>query len=130
MSYERDMDALNDGEKKDTDTKDMSEEKESEIVEKFNVFIKKWCGNSYPHLIDSDDNDGEDFRDEIKSLESRLTQEHETVKSQNDCIIAQEKKIQSLEQRLSQSEAERDGLLRITHGCVECSGMINQKEPL
>lgn len=36
-----------------------------ELIEKFNAFIKKWCGDSYPHLIDSDENDGEDFRQSI-----------------------------------------------------------------
>jgi hypothetical protein len=26
------------------------------LEEKFNCFIKKWCGNYYPHLIDADEN--------------------------------------------------------------------------
>ena len=39
-----------------------------ELIDEFNDFIKKWCGNSYPHLIDSDENDGEVFRDNIKLL--------------------------------------------------------------
>lgn len=36
-----------------------------EIVEKFDTFVKKWCVDSVPHLLDSDDNDGEDFRQAI-----------------------------------------------------------------
>lgn len=32
------------------------------ILERFNDFIKKWTGSHYPHLIDSDENDGEEFR--------------------------------------------------------------------
>lgn len=38
------------------------------IEEDFNLFIKKWCGNNYPHLIDSDENDGEIFRDKLRNL--------------------------------------------------------------
>lgn len=40
-------------------------------IEKFNMFIKKWCPD-YAHLIDSDDNDGEEIRDMIFSLQSRI----------------------------------------------------------
>jgi len=40
---------------------------EEQLIEDFNEFIKKWCGNYYPHLIDSDDNDGEEFRDKIRA---------------------------------------------------------------
>lgn len=32
------------------------------VIETFNTFIKKWCGDHYPHLIDTDENDGEAFR--------------------------------------------------------------------
>lgn len=35
---------------------------EDMIIERFNLFIKRWCKDNYPHLIDSDENDGEDFR--------------------------------------------------------------------
>ena len=35
----------------------------NDLVEQFNAFIKKWTGDSYPHLIDSDENDGERFRE-------------------------------------------------------------------
>jgi len=31
--------------------------------EQFNEFIKKWCGSNYPHLIDTDENDGQRLRD-------------------------------------------------------------------
>ena len=40
--------------------------KDKEIIEEFNKFIKKWAGNSYPHLIDTDENDGENFRQLIQ----------------------------------------------------------------
>ena len=33
----------------------------------FNRFIQKWCSSSYPHLIDSDDNDGQFIRNMIAS---------------------------------------------------------------
>lgn len=41
---------------------------EENIIEEFNKFIEKWCGNSFPHLIDSDGNDGERFRDKLREL--------------------------------------------------------------
>lgn len=40
-------------------------------IEKFNVFIQKWCPD-YPHLIDSDDNDGEKIRQMITALQNQL----------------------------------------------------------
>lgn len=48
---------------------------EKTLVDKFNEFIKKWTGGSYPHLIDSDDNDGERFREALHST----AQEHEAI---------------------------------------------------
>lgn len=77
----------------------------------------------------------------IESLESRLKEANRQLNiwtsASKDWLevgkqsIRQLDKIQSLELRLSQAEAERDGLLRITHGCVECSRMIRQpKEKL
>ena len=38
------------------------------IEEDFNEFIKKWCGSSYPHLIDNDENDGELFRQKLRDM--------------------------------------------------------------
>lgn len=38
-------------------------------IEKFNMFIKKWCPD-YAHLIDSDDNDGEEIRQMIAALKA------------------------------------------------------------
>lgn len=38
------------------------------IVEEFNKFIEKWTGNSFSHLIDSDENDGERFRERLREL--------------------------------------------------------------
>lgn len=46
--------------------------KMKQITKEFNKFIKKWCGNNYPHLIDSDENDGEMFRE---LLEKTYTKE-------------------------------------------------------
>ena len=34
----------------------------------FDEFIMKWCGSNKGHLIDSDDNDGEVFRDKIRQF--------------------------------------------------------------
>jgi hypothetical protein len=38
----------------------------SDPVEKFNMFIKKWCPD-YAHLIDSDQNDGEEIRQMLRA---------------------------------------------------------------
>jgi len=56
----------------------MSTNKEG-IVEKFNVFIKKWTGNNYQHLIDTDGNDGERFREELRSLTEAHNKEMEKM---------------------------------------------------
>jgi len=45
-----------------------NKEKEIEIVNDFNEFIKKWTGSSCTHLIDSDENDGEEFREKLRKL--------------------------------------------------------------
>lgn len=38
-------------------------------VAKFNLFIEKWCPD-YAHLIDSDDNDGEEIRRMLRELQA------------------------------------------------------------
>ena len=56
------------------------EQLKEEIINKFNNFIQKWCGSSYPHLIDTDENDGEEFRDDLRSIISKgyiSKEEHE-----------------------------------------------------
>ena len=39
-----------------------------ELVVEFDKFISKWCGGLSAHLLDNDDNDGEEFRDKIRGL--------------------------------------------------------------
>lgn len=41
---------------------------EEDVIEAFNKFIKKWCGKNYPHLIDTDEQDGQFMREKIESL--------------------------------------------------------------
>lgn len=41
---------------------------EEDVIEAFNKFIKKWCGSHYPHLIDTDEQDGQFMRDKIQAL--------------------------------------------------------------
>ena len=41
--------------------------------DKFDKFIEKWCGNMFPHLVDSDGNDGEEFRLYIDALIDKAT---------------------------------------------------------
>ena len=49
----------------------MTKKREHEIVEEFNKFIKVWCKDSYPHLIDTDENDGEAFRIKLRDIVDR-----------------------------------------------------------
>ena len=42
--------------------------KETDVIEKFNIFLKLHCGDDYSHLIDTDDNAGELMRQAINSL--------------------------------------------------------------
>jgi hypothetical protein len=35
----------------------------SQIEKEFDNFLKKWCGNMYAHLVDTDENDGQFFRE-------------------------------------------------------------------
>lgn len=53
------------------------------IIEDFNSFIKKWCGSNFPHLIDSDENDGERFRQKIEQaiLEAEKRGRNEVLES-------------------------------------------------
>lgn len=52
----------------------MTTDLKKEARERFNKFIKKWCGNYFPHLIDSDENDGEEYRLELDELINKATQ--------------------------------------------------------
>lgn len=38
------------------------------VDELLNPFIEKWCGDNAPHLLDSDENDGERLRADINRL--------------------------------------------------------------
>jgi hypothetical protein len=40
---------------------------EADPIEAFNKFIKKYCPDHYPHLIDDDENDGEFMREKIRA---------------------------------------------------------------
>jgi len=48
------------------------EEEINKLIELFNIFIKEWTGDNYTHLIDSDDNAGERFRNEIIAHDTAL----------------------------------------------------------
>ena len=45
----------------------------NEIDEKANHFIDKWCGNYSPHLLDTDENDGQKLRVWIRLRELKAT---------------------------------------------------------
>ena len=89
---------------------------EIKVVSKFNDFIKKWCGNNYPHLIDSDENDGEAFRKELR----KLTQESDNLKrnieetTKENCLLKQEHiPISEIETLLDVEKVEK-------RSCVDC----------
>ena len=59
--------------------------KEWNIIDDFNKFILKWCKENYiGHLLDDDENDGEDFRDKLRKIQegrqSKLKDELEFLK--------------------------------------------------
>lgn len=41
---------------------------ESDVIEAFNKFIRKWCGSNFAHLSDSDEQDGEFMREKIREI--------------------------------------------------------------
>lgn len=55
-----------------TNTTKTLEELGDEAVEKFNLFIKDWTGTWYPHLIDTDDNEGQFFRNYLDSFAEKV----------------------------------------------------------
>ena len=67
--------------------------KETDVIKKFNLFLKLHCKDDYPHLIDSDDNAGEFMRQAIHSSNKRARiDELERIESrhnvnQYDCSI-------------------------------------------
>lgn len=48
-----------------------------DLMTAFNRFIEKWCGDNYPHLIDSDDNDGQFIRHRIAQLKAQTKGEND-----------------------------------------------------
>ena len=62
-----------------------------EWEEKVNLFIEKWCGDNAPHLLDTDDNDGERLREAIRQatrkakIEGNLRREKEILIMLVDC---------------------------------------------
>lgn len=50
---------------------------EDDLLKAFDKFIEKWCGVSYPHLIDSDENDGEFMRDKIREALGLINSQEE-----------------------------------------------------
>lgn len=54
------------------------------LINDFNELIKKHAPNSYPHLIDSDDNDGERLRNKIKQA---LKSQAEMIRAEMDSTI-------------------------------------------
>lgn len=48
-----------------------------EMVNHFNVFISTYCGKLAPHLLDGDDNDGEEFRQKLQSYKEQVIKERD-----------------------------------------------------
>lgn len=45
---------------------------EKDLETAFNKFIEKWCKSNFPHLHDSDENDGEFIRMKIRKLQKKV----------------------------------------------------------
>lgn len=65
----------------------------SSMVKEFNDFIRKWCGENSAHLLDSDDNDGQKFRDRLSTSDSTLREVLGEVGE--DEMITDTKKVQT-----------------------------------
>jgi chromosome segregation ATPase len=121
-----------------------------EIIEKFNEFIKKWCGDNAPHLLDSDENDGEEFREalslkeqEIEILQKSKRDMHIEDYKKHKKIISSlqekiEKRVKSLEKDIEKKkqifskEAKQCNFCGSYHGNLsnEINEMIAQKVEL
>ena len=44
-----------------------------------NPFLKKWCGNMYGHLVDTDENDGQKLREDIDDLIKEACKEQREI---------------------------------------------------
>lgn len=50
-------------------------------IDLFNCFIEKWCGSNFPHLIDTDENDGQKFREMLYSMEDQLADKDSQIEA-------------------------------------------------
>jgi len=75
---------------------------EKVIADRFYVFLKKWCP-SWKHLIDTDENDGEEFR---QFLKSKLQEQENLIKQQLiEKIEAEIEKIDNMDGRETTGKA-------------------------
>ena len=77
----------------------MNQQKKT-LEEEFNSFIKKWCGDSYPHLIDSDQNDGERFRELLREQISEESLKNIINKLKYECDVGYCIDLEDLEKEL------------------------------
>jgi len=47
--------------------------------EQFDSFLRKWCSNYYPHLCDTDENDGQALRDFVEENYIEKQKVRETI---------------------------------------------------
>lgn len=95
-----------------------------DLQDKFNAFIKKWTGDSFPHLIDTDENDGEEFRWEIE--EALLQARESGVKAERErCArIAETERFS----RICQEHGHDEGEIKWTfNGCEEIAKAIREE---
>jgi len=68
--------------------------KEWNIIDDFNKFILKWCKENYiGHLLDDDENDGEDFRDKLRKIQEGRTQTLSEIKKDYNLLLDIKEKI-------------------------------------
>lgn len=53
----------------------MTHDSTEKAIEEFNKFVEKWCKTNYPHLLDSDENDGERFRQNLRTALKQAREE-------------------------------------------------------
>ena len=64
---------------------------EQSFEDKFNMFIKVWCFKNYPHLIDTDENDGENLREFVRLNYIRKQKVIEIIERVREHIVSIDK---------------------------------------
>jgi len=85
-----------------------------QVEEIVNPFLENWTGSNYPHLIDTDENDGQELRENI----IYLIEEARKSQLQTDMLIVEE-----LKEKIK-NKLEEEMLNNIGYICQHCTNCI------